>query len=288
MKKGDSRQITDSTLLTRKTKPPAAYTEATLLQAMETAGKLVESEELREAMKDSGLGTPATRAEIIEKLIKVEYMFRDKKKLVPTPKGIQLVALAAPEITSPELTGSWEKRLADISRGCDDDNDFMKGITGFVGNIVEQIKASATLRAAALPYQSRLSGNVSENQAAAGKPQPQAKNPGPPKTVATSRPVIAPCPACNTGGIIEGSRGFGCNRFREGCSYVVWKEFYGKKISQAAIDSLIAGKSTRLIKGFKLEDGRVVSGRLKMKADHSGVELEICEEKSAEKAGQGD
>ncbi len=288
LKKGDNRQITDAALLTRKTKPPAAYTEATLLQAMETAGKLVESEELREAMKDSGLGTPATRAEIIEKLIKVEYMFRDKKKLVPTPKGIQLVSLAAPEITSPELTGSWEKRLADISRSCDDAADFMKGITEFVGNIVEQIKASATLRAAALPYQPRQPGNVGENRIATEKPAPPPKNPGTPQVPAVSRPVIAPCPACGTGGIIEGSRGFGCNRFREGCSYVVWKEFYGKKISQAAIDSLIAGKATRMIKGFKLEDGRLVSGRLKMKADHSGVELEICVEKSAEKAGQGD
>ncbi|HNW12287.1 MAG TPA: DNA topoisomerase 3, partial [Candidatus Rifleibacterium sp.] len=102
LKKGDTRIINDTALLTRKTKPPAAYTESTLLQAMETAGKLIESEELREAIKDSGLGTPATRAEIIEKLIKVEYMLRDKKKLIPTPKGIQLVTLAAAEITSPE------------------------------------------------------------------------------------------------------------------------------------------------------------------------------------------
>ncbi|HPT45233.1 MAG TPA: DNA topoisomerase 3 [Candidatus Rifleibacterium sp.] len=290
LKKGDQRQINDTTLLTRKTKPPAAYTEATLLQGMETAGKLIESEELRDAMKDSGLGTPATRAEIIEKLIKVEYMLRDKKKLVPTPKGIQLVTLAAPEITSPELTGSWEKRLADISRSRDDDGDFMKGITGFVCNIVEQIKASSIPKAAALPHQPRQATDDNPRQPAERKQaQRQVRPPETPSSVpAVVRVVIAPCPACSTGGIIEGSRGFGCNRFKEGCHYVVWKEFYGKKLSQAAIDSLIAGKATRLIKGFVLENGNTVAGRLKMNAAHTAVELEIAEEKSSGKAGQVD
>lgn len=284
IKKGESRQITDTTLFTRKTKPPAAYTESTLLQAMETAGKLVESEELRDAMKDSGLGTPATRADIIEKLIKVEYMLRDKKKLVPTPKGIQLVTLAAPEITSPELTGNWEKRLADISRSKDDDTDFMKGISSFVCGIVEQIKASSALKAAAMPQQPRNQRPFSDKQPVAVK-KPAAATSQP---AAVLRPVIAPCPACGTGGIIEGSRGFGCNRFKEGCNYVVWKEFYGKKISQAAVDSLVAGKPTRLIKGFKLEDGRVVAGRLQMKADHSCVELVIAQEADSGKSGQAD
>jgi DNA topoisomerase-3 len=284
LKKGDSRTITDTTMLTRKTKPPAAYTESTLLQAMETAGKLVESEELREAMKDGGLGTPATRAEIIEKLIKVEYMLRDKKKLVPTPKGIQLVTLAAPEITSPELTGNWEKRLADISRSKDNDDDFMKGISSFVCNIVEQVKCSSVLKAAALPQQHRSFSAGSDNRPATSPATVVCQQPA----SAVIRPVIAPCPACAIGGIIEGSRGFGCNRFKEGCNYVVWKEFYGKKISQAAIDSLIAGKPTRLIKGFKLEDGRVVSGKLQMKADHSGVELVIAEEVDSGKSRQAD
>ncbi len=286
IKKGDTRIINDTALLTRKTKPPAAYTESTLLQAMETAGKLIESEELRDAIKDSGLGTPATRAEIIEKLIKVEYMLRDKKKLIPTPKGIQLVTLAAAEITSPELTGSWEKRLADISRGRDNDEDFMQGITAFVCGIVDQIKSSAALRAAALPRQipaGRESGPATAPVTADAKKI----------SAATTRPtvqrtVIATCPACRQGGIIEGSRGFGCNRFREGCHYVVWKEFYGKKLSQAAIDTLIAGKPTRSIKGFVLEDGRTVSGRLQMKEDRSGIELVIAGEKETKKKKQAD
>lgn len=250
LKKGDQRDIVNAELLTKKTRPPAAYTESTLLQAMETAGKLVEDEELRDAMKDCGLGTPATRAEIIEKLIRVGYMLRDKKKLVPTPKGIQLVALAEPEIKSPELTGNWEKRLADIARGKDSADDYMRDIAAFVAEVVGKIKNTSTLAAA----------------------------PAPQKRSAQPRPTFGVCPACGKGQIIEGQRGFGCNRFREGCNYVVWKEFHGKKLTQNVIDLLIAGKTTRSLKGFILEDGSSVSAKIGMNKEKTAIEL-IIEEK---------
>ena len=290
VKKGDERNVIDSNLLTKKTKPPAAYTEATLLQSMETAGKMVEDEELRDAMKDGGLGTPATRAEIIEKLIKVGYMERDKKKLIPTKKGIQIVEHAAPEIISPELTGQWEKRLADISHGKDNDADFMKGISEFVTKIVAQIKSSNTLRDLAATIENTYGGRnntqksgIAQNGNSADKNKaPNGKAPLLAKPI--SREVIAPCPACKIGGIIEGVRGFGCNRFKEGCTYVVWKEFMGKKLSDAAIKTLIEGKTTRLIKGFKLEDGSSVSGKLKMKDDKSCIELVVSDKKSDDKA----
>ena len=286
VKKGDVRTVVDSRLLTKKTKPPSAYTEATLLQSMETAGKMVDDEELRDAMKDGGLGTPATRAEIIEKLIKVGYMYRDKKKLVPTEKGINLIGHAAPEIVSPELTGQWEKRLADISHGKDNDEDFMKGITDFVTQIVAKIKVSNELRDLANTISTtyggwKNSGNKpgkvddkssddkkTSNQLKKNENANQSAKP-------VSREVIAVCPACGKGGIIEGQRGFGCNRFKEGCHYVVWKEFYGKKLTETAIKALIAGKPTRTIKGFKLEDGTIVNGKLKMKDDKSGIELVV-------------
>lgn len=251
LKKGDERIINDSQLLTKKTKPPAAYTESTLLQAMETAGKLIESEELRDAMKDSGLGTPATRAEIIEKLIRVEYMLREKKKLIPTPKGIQLVSFASQEIKSPEMTGQWEKRLADMARGKDSDIEFMKDISDFVCQMVSQLKKGGV-------------SSLSTVRAVSRPPKP-----------AVERKVFGQCPACGKGSIIEGSRGFGCNRFKEGCNYVVWKEFYGKKLTQAAIDLLILGKTTRVIKGFVTEGGQVVSGKLRMNAERNGIELII-------------
>ena len=162
----------------------------------------------------------------------------------------------------------------------------MQGITAFVCSIVDQIKTSSALRAAALPRQA-MPGRESGPATAPAKAV--SKN----VSVTNARPVvqrtvIAACPACQKGGIIEGNRGFGCNRFREGCNYVVWKEFHGKKLSQAAIDALIAGKPTRSIKGFVLEDGSTVSGRLQMKEDRSGIELIIAEEKETKKKKQAD
>jgi DNA topoisomerase-3 len=246
LKKGDHREIVKTDLQTKKTRPPAAYTESTLLQAMETAGKLIEDEELRDAMKDCGLGTPATRAEIIEKLIRVGYMLRDKKKLIPTAKGIHLISLAEPEIKSPELTGNWEKRLADIARGKDSADDYIRDISQFVAEVVNKIKTARNL---------------------ASPQQPAKRKP------AVSRPTFGVCPACGKGQIIEGSRGFGCNRFKEGCHYVVWKEFHGKKLSQSAIDLLIAGKTTRAMKGFVLDDGTKVSGKIGMNKEKNSIEL---------------
>src|SRR5213075_455994 len=116
----------------RMTKPPPRYTEATLLSAMETAGKLIDDEELREAMKDSGLGTPATRAETIEVLIRREYIERVGKDLQATPKGIQVITmLEENKLTSPELTGDWEHKLSEIEDGRGDRKKFMKGIAEF-------------------------------------------------------------------------------------------------------------------------------------------------------------
>src|SRR5690242_3480041 len=113
----------------KQTKPPPRYTEATLLSAMETAGKRIDDEELREAMKDSGLGTPATRAETIEVLIRREYIERAGKELQPTPKGLQVITMLEEHpLTSPELTGDWEKRLADIEHGSGDRKEFIKEI----------------------------------------------------------------------------------------------------------------------------------------------------------------
>src|SRR5918998_864307 len=124
----------------RETKPPPRYTEATLLSGMETAGKFVDEEELREAMKERGLGTPATRAEIIETLIRREYIERVGKDLQPTPKGLSVITmLEAHPITSAELTGDWEKQLSDIEHGKGERSAFMKGIAGFAKTTVDQI-----------------------------------------------------------------------------------------------------------------------------------------------------
>jgi len=126
----------------KMTKPPPRYTEATLLSAMETAGKLIDDEELREAMKESGLGTPATRAETIETLIRREYIERVGKDLQATPKGIQVITMLLDhKLTSPELTGDWEHKLSDIEHGRGDRKKFMKGIADFAKETVDQIAA---------------------------------------------------------------------------------------------------------------------------------------------------
>ena len=118
LEKGQQVKVVSAESEAKETRPPPRYTEATLLSAMETAGKLVDDEELREAMKERGLGTPATRAETIETLIRREYIERVGKDLAPTPKGLQVITmLEENKLTSPELTGDWEKRLGDIEHG---------------------------------------------------------------------------------------------------------------------------------------------------------------------------
>src|SRR5512133_2095367 len=142
LEQGQSVKCVTAEVEAKETKPPPRYTEATLLSAMETAGKLIDDEELREAMKESGLGTPATRAETIETLIRREYIERGGKDLMPTPKGLQVITmLEENKLTSPELTGDWEKRLGDIEHGSGAKDDFIKGIQDFTEATVKAIEA---------------------------------------------------------------------------------------------------------------------------------------------------
>jgi len=142
--KGSPKVVKSCKVSKAKTKPPARYTEATLLTAMESPGKFIEDEELRESMKGSGLGTPATRAEIIEKLLNSFYIERNGKELVPTSKGIQLIPLAPAALRSPELTAQWERRLSDIALGKDSKTGFIAAIRQSAQEMVQGIKNDAT------------------------------------------------------------------------------------------------------------------------------------------------
>jgi DNA topoisomerase-3 len=219
----------------KQTKPPPRYTEATLLSAMETAGKRIDDEELREAMKDSGLGTPATRAETIEVLIRREYIERAGKDLQPTPKGLQVITMLEEHpLTSPELTGDWEKRLADIEHGSGDRKDFIKGIVDLTTQTVEQI--------AALDKE---------------KLRPE-------------RVELGPCPRCGaeTGEIIkENSRAYGCTSWKSreepGCGYVIWKRVAGRTITPEIARQLIEnGRTNEVISGFRSRAGKPFRARL--------------------------
>jgi DNA topoisomerase-3 len=133
---GQPQEVRDVRAVSKQTRPPKRFTEATLLTAMETAGKTLDDRELSEAMKDSGLGTPATRAEIIETLLRREYIVRMGKTLEATDKGIRLIEIVHPHVKSPAMTGQWEAQLQRIQRGQEDLGSFMRGIEEYVRGVV--------------------------------------------------------------------------------------------------------------------------------------------------------
>src|SRR6478752_4363658 len=163
---GEQGTCTSAEVLEKQTKPPGRYTEASLLGAMETAGRAIDDEELREAMKDSGLGTPATRADTIERLLNVGYIERDGKALVATPKGRDTIELLGTHaLTSAELTGSWEKRLSEIEHGQADRAGFMADIARFTEQLVDYFREIRTESLGACP---NGDGDIRENRAAFG------------------------------------------------------------------------------------------------------------------------
>jgi DNA topoisomerase-3 len=231
----------------KETKPPPRYTEATLLSAMETAGKLVDEVDLREAMKERGLGTPATRAEIIETLIRREYIERAGKDLQPTPKGMSVITMLEEHpITSAELTGDWEKQLNDIEHGTGDRSEFMGGIADFARVTVEQI--------ASLPDEK----------------------------IKVERVELGPCPKCGaeTGEIIkENSRAYGCTSWKSreetGCGFVIWKRVAGRTLTpEVARQLLEEGKTREVLSGFRSRAGKPFRARLLLKEDGK-VEFEF-------------
>jgi hypothetical protein len=154
-----------------QTRPPPRHTEATLLGAMESAGREIEDEELRAAMKDTGLGTPATRAATIETLVQRKFIARQGKLVVPTPTGIDLIErLPVPTLASPELTGAWESRLARIARGQDTRSAFMTDIVRYVGEVTAAIRAGGRA--------SRPSGHDRTAAPPSAPPPPSAPAPG--------------------------------------------------------------------------------------------------------------
>jgi DNA topoisomerase-3 len=256
----------------KKTKPPARHTEATLLSAMENAGKLVDDEKLRAAMRDSGLGTPATRAAIIETLLKREFVGREGKHLVPTAMGMGLVAaLPVQSLASPELTGNWEARLARIARGQDSRPAFMSDIVGYVKEVVEAVRKAAPmaeLPPAAAPVVAARVKRAPRKSKAGAAADAELASPKAPRTTpksAAASPAAAParpaasaaatsragegvgdivCPACSQGTLITGKRGWGCSRWRDGCKFVVWFEEEGRLRTEAELRTLVKSART--------------------------------------------
>ena len=194
---------------------------------METAGRLVEDEALREAMKDSGIGTPATRAAIIERLIDVGYVERDGRALAATEKGLNVIRLLGEHaLTSPHLTGAWEQRLGRIERGEDSRERFMHDIAGFARETVGVL--DETLKDVRIP-----------------------------------RATLGPCPVCGHE-IIENRKGYSCwSPSDPGCGFVIWKGKAGKQLPVAVARELIAaGFTERPVTGFRGRSGRSFRARL--------------------------
>jgi DNA topoisomerase-3 len=219
----------------KETKPPRRYSDASLLGAMETAGKLVDDDELREAMKESGIGTPATRAAIIERLITVGYLERDGRALVATEKGLNVIRLLGEHaLTSPGLTGSWEQRLGKIERGEDSRKQFMNDIAGFATETVKTL--DETLKDVRIP-----------------------------------RARLGPCPVCGHE-IVENRKGYSCwDREDPGCGFVIWKAKAGKTLPVAVARELIRkGYTAQAVTGFRGRSGRSFRAHLALQQTDEG------------------
>ena len=229
--------------LRKETQPPRRYTEASLLAAMETAGKDIEDAELREAMKESGIGTPATRAAIIERLLSVGYIERDGRALHATEKGVQVIRLLGEHpLTSPQLTGEWEKRLELIADGEESRPSFMNDIAKFTESTVQELD--------------KLKG------------------------VKIERANLGPCPVCGKD-VIENRKGYSCwSKDDPGCGFVIWKKKAGKNLPASVVKELMAslkasiergddppvGRTEKQVTGFRGRSGRSFRAKLQRRA----------------------
>jgi DNA topoisomerase III len=234
LEQGEGVETRSVESLRKETQPPRRFTEASLLAAMETAGKDIEEVELREAMKDSGIGTPATRAAIIERLIDVGYIERDGRALHATEKGIQVINLLGEHpITSAELTGRWEHRLGLIERGDDSRPAFMGDIVKFTTETVAELDK---LRATEI-----------------------------------ERANLGPCPVCGRD-VIENRKGYSCwTKDDPGCGFVIWKRKAGKILPQSVVRELMAkGRTEKPVSGFKSRAGRTFRAKLRLEQSDEG------------------
>lgn len=223
--------------LTEKwTQPPKPYTEATLLRAMETAGKFVDNEELRDAMKENGIGRPSTRAAIIETLYKRRYIRKERKNIHATPTGVELIGIIHEELLkSAELTGIWEKKLREIEKRQYDAKTFIEELKAMVVDLINAVRNDHTNRHVAVTTDEDLkkkAPKVKPVQAPSNAPagfqpakKPRKKDKAAPfveEVKARYNPddmIGLPCPVCKEGHIIKGKTAYGCSRWKEGCTY---------------------------------------------------------------------
>ena len=261
-KKGEEGEHIPS-FIEKTTKAPNNYSEATLLRAMETAGKQVDDEELSDLMKKNGIGRPSTRANIIETLFKRKYTVRNKKHVLPTEMGIQLInTIQNKLLKSAELTGQWEKQLKEIEQGTYSAKQFIANMKKMVDDLVmevqlEQGRQRVVTEAKADKTSSKKTGGAT---------------------------VSLACPKCEKGVVIKGKNLFGCNQWKEGCDFRIPFSFMDKKLTNKQIERLITKKATTKIKGFNF-NGEKTDGVLRLTADFN---VDFTPAKSKEKKAPSD
>jgi len=237
----------EPSFLEKETKPPKQYTEATLLRAMETAGKQVEDDELRDLMKENGIGRPSTRASIIETLFKRNYIERNKKQLLPTSTGIQLITTIQNKLLkSARLTGEWEKQLKDIEKGVYNAGTFIKNMKKMVDDLVVEVRLSN--------HKPILVDVVSKKQIQ-------------PKKASVKGVTGSDCPKCKAGTLLKGSKAYGCSKYNQNCDFVLPFEFLGKKISENQFIRLLTKGSTVNLKGF-VKNNDTIDGMVSFDAQY--------------------
>ncbi|MFD0991741.1 DNA topoisomerase 3 [Tenacibaculum geojense] len=232
----------EPSFLEKETKPPRNYTEASLLRAMETAGKQVDDDEMRELMKENGIGRPSTRASIIETLFKRKYIERQKKLIIPTQTGIDLIDLIDNELLkSAELTGLWEKRLKEIERGEYHASTFINQMKKMVDQLVYEVRSSQkTIRLSAEKEKQQISSTNKKKKKTSKK------------TV-----VGKECPKCKKGNLLQGNSAYGCSNYKNGCNFTLPFSYLDKKISENQLIRLLEKGYTTNLKSFKQHNDKV-------------------------------
>lgn len=246
---GQTVHVRRMEVLEKETRPPRPYNDATLLAAMKSAGREIEEDSLAEAMRQTGLGTSATRAEIIEKLIRTSYVQRERKQLISTEKGRALIGLVAGPLRSPELTAEWEQQLKEVEEGKRPAEDFYRRIVGFIREWVPEVAEGPALSP--------------EEVALAREKRPRRKGKGR-KGGSTQLTGLGECPLCKKGEIVETTKAYGCSRYREGCRLTIWKTVAGLKLVKQQVEQLLREGRTARIEGFTSKAGKPFAARLKL------------------------
>lgn len=226
------------------TTPPKPYTEATLLRAMETAGKLVDNDELRDALKENGIGRPSTRAAIIETLFKRNYIRKERKSLFPTATGTELIHVIQEELLkSAELTGLWEKKLRQIEKGSYEARTFLEELKQMVNQIVINVLSDQSGRSITIEQKKAEEEKPKKSKAASASKEAGEKKPRKPRKKAVPAPAI--CPICHKGTLLRGKTAYGCSEYKNGCTFRLDYATYGADLTDEQLAQIANDISTQ-------------------------------------------